>query len=45
MGACEDVRSIHVTGDRSWGVAAQQKNKTTANSFHILTFVPDKECR
>jgi len=32
-GAGEDVRSIHVTGDRSWGVAAQQQNETTTNSF------------
>ena len=44
-GAGEDVRSIHVTGDMSWGVAAQQQNKTNANSFHISTFVPGKECR
>jgi hypothetical protein len=45
VGACEDVRSIHTTGDRYWGVAEQHQNKTTANSFHILTFVPGKECR
>jgi len=27
------------------GVLHQQQNKTTVNSFHILTFVPGKECR